>query len=75
MDTDNASAPVIMLVNSSELRSTDFHLAEVIPLELETVTRGDRRTFGEAERNLQAMGTCMFVLSMENDNDFRSQCE
>jgi hypothetical protein len=56
-------------------KSADFHLAEVRPLQLDSVARGDRRTFGEAERNLQAMGTCMFVLSMENDNDFRSQCE
>ncbi len=36
--SDDTSAPVVNLVNSSELRNTDFHLAEVRPLQLDTVT-------------------------------------
>ena len=64
-----------MLVNSSELRAADFPLAEVSPLQLDTVALGDRRTRGAAVRNLQGVGNSTFVLSVENDNDFRSRCE
>jgi hypothetical protein len=48
--SDDTSAPVAMLVNSSELR-------------------------GAAVRKLQGVGNSTFVLSVENDNDFRSRCE
>jgi hypothetical protein len=44
MGSDDTSAPVVMLVNSSELLTTDFHLTEVNPLQLDTVAHGDRRT-------------------------------
>jgi hypothetical protein len=40
-----------MLVNSGELRAADLPLAEVRPLHLDTVARGDRRTRGAAVRN------------------------
>ncbi len=40
-DTDPSEAPVAMIVNSSQLCVTIFDLREVIPLQLETVTRGD----------------------------------
>ena len=73
--TDDASAPVAMLVNSSELRVADIHLAEVSPLQLDMVARRDRRTRGAAVRKLQGVGNSTFVLSVENDNDFRSRCE
>jgi hypothetical protein len=62
------SAPVVMLVNSSDLRSVDFPLPEVRPLHL-------RRTRGAAVRKVQGVGNSTFVLSVENDNDFRSRCE
>ena len=52
-----------MLVNSSELRAADFHLAEVRPLQLDSVARGGRRTRGEAVRNLKVVGNSTFVLS------------
>jgi hypothetical protein len=71
--TDDASAPVAMLVNSSELCATDFHLSDVSPLQLDAVDRGCRRTHGETVRNLQVVGNSTFVLSVENDNDFRSR--
>jgi hypothetical protein len=73
--TDDTSAPVAMLVNSSELRPADFPLTEVRPLHLDTMDRGDRRTRDAAVRNLQGVGNSKFVLSVENDNDFRLRCE
>ena len=73
--TDDASAPVAMLVNSNQVRVADFHLVEVSPLQLDAVTHGDRRTRGTEVRNLQVVGNSTFVLSVENDNDFRSRCE
>ena len=65
----------IGLVNSSELRTADFPLTEVRPLQLDAVAHGDRRARGAAVRKLQGVGNSTFVLSMENDNDFRSRCE
>jgi hypothetical protein len=50
--SDDTSAPVAMLVNSSELRAADFPLAEVRPLQLDTVARGGRRTRGAAGQNV-----------------------
>jgi hypothetical protein len=73
--TDDTSAPVAMLVNSSELRAADFPLAEVRPLHLDAVARGDRPTRGAVVKKLQVVGNSTFVLSVENDNDFRSRCE
>ena len=75
MGTDDVSALVVMLLNSNELRVTDFHLVEVRPLQLDTVARGGRRTHGETVRNLQGVGNSTFVLSVEHGNDFRSRCE
>ena len=43
-DTDVSQNPVTMIVNSSELRVSDFGFREVIPIQLETVVRGGRRT-------------------------------
>jgi hypothetical protein len=71
----DTSVPVAMLVNLSELRAADFPLVEVRSLHLDTVTHGGRRTRGVAVRNLQGVGKSTFVLSVENDNDFRSRCE
>ena len=58
-----------MIVNSSELRTTGFDLREVIPLQLESVTRGDRRTRGAALKQIHDMGTRRYVLSVDNDNE------
>jgi hypothetical protein len=73
--TDDTSAPVATFVNSRELRAADFPLPEVRPLHLDAVVREGRRTRGAAVRNLQGVGNSTFVLSVENDNDFRSRCE
>jgi hypothetical protein len=64
-----------MLVNSSELSTADFPLTEVRPLQLDVVVRGGRRVRGAAVRKIQGVGNSTFVLSVENDNDFRSRCE
>jgi hypothetical protein len=64
-----------MLVNLSELLASDFLLTKVRPLQLDVVALGGRRTRGAVVRNLQGVGNSTFVLSVENDNDFRSRCE
>jgi len=58
-----------MIVNSSKLRAADFDLREVIPLQLEAVVRGGRRTRGADLK--PGMGTRRYVLSVDNDNEFR----
>jgi hypothetical protein len=75
VSTLDTSTPVAMLVNSSELRAADFPLAEVRSLHLDTVSHGGRRTRGAAVRKFQGVGNSTFVLSVENDNHFRSRCE
>ena len=70
--TDGASAPVAMFVNSSELT---FDLREVIPLQLEAAACGGQRTRGAALKQIHGMGTRRYVLSVDNDNEFRSRCE
>ncbi len=74
-DTDASEAPVAMIVNSSELRATGFDLREVLPLQLETVTRGGQSTRGATLKQIHGMGTRRYVLSVDNDNEFRSRCE
>jgi hypothetical protein len=46
----------------------------VRPLQVDLVVRGGRRTRGSTVRNLQGVGKSTFVLSVENDNAFRSRC-
>jgi hypothetical protein len=73
-DTDASEAPVAMIVNTSELHTAGFDLREVIPLQLEAA-RGGHRTRGEALEQIHGMGTRRYVLSVHNDNKFRSRCE
>ena len=40
VDTDDSQTPVSMIVNSRQLRSIDFDLRKVIPLQLEAVSLG-----------------------------------
>ena len=74
-DTDASQAPVAMIVNSSELCAAGFDLREVIPLQLEAAACGDRRTRGTDLKQIHGMGTKRYVLSVDNDNEFRSRCE
>ncbi len=64
-----------MIVNSSELRAAGFDPREVLPLQLEAAARGSRRTRGAALKPIHGMGTRRYVLSVDNDNEFRSRCE
>ena len=53
--SDDTSAPVAMLVNSSELRAADFHLAEVRP---SSTRRGDSRRPSYAWRGSEKASGC-----------------
>jgi hypothetical protein len=61
-----------MLINSSELRAAGFKLKEVLPA-LEAAARV--RTRGAGLRSLEGMGPKRFVLSVDDDTEFRSRCE
>jgi hypothetical protein len=74
-DTDASEAPVAMIVNLSELRAAGFDLREVIPLQLEAVVCGGQRTRDTALKQIHGMGTRRYVLSVDDDNEFRSRCE
>ncbi len=74
-DTDASQAPVAMIVNSSELSAAGFDLRDVIPLQLEPLACGGRRTRGAALKQIHDMGTRRYVLSEDNDNEFSSRCE
>ena len=74
-DADVSQPPVAMLINSLELRAARFTLRAVIPPVLEAAAHGGRRRYGASQRQLQGMGHKRFVLSADNDNEFRSRCE
>ncbi len=74
-DTDASEDPMAMIVNSSELRAAGFDLREVIPLQLEEAVRGGQRTRGGTLKQIHGVGTRRYVLSVDNDNEFRSRCE
>jgi len=74
-DAYASQPPVDMLINSLELRAAGFTPREVIPPALEAAARGGRRRYGAGLRQLQGMGPRRFVLSVDNDNEFRSRCE
>ncbi len=74
-DTDASEAPLAMIVNSSELRAAGFDLREVLPLQLEASACGGQRTLGATLKQIHDMGTRRYVLSVDNDNEFRSRCE
>jgi len=71
---DSSQMPVAMIFNSSELRAAGFTLLEVFPPELETAARR-RSTRGAGIRQLEGMGPRRFMLSMDDDTEFRSRCE
>ena len=60
---------------ASEWRAAGFTLREVVPPALEVAARGGRRMYGTGLRQLQGMGPKRFVLFLDNNNEFRSQCE
>jgi hypothetical protein len=70
LDVDTSRSPVVMIINSSELRATGFKLKEVFPPALETDTCGGFRTRGTGLRSLEGMGPKRFVLSVDDDTYF-----
>ena len=75
-DVDTSQSPVVMVINSSELRAAGFKLKEVLPPTLETAARGaGKHTRGAGLRSLEGMGPKRFVLSVHDDTEFRSRCE
>jgi hypothetical protein len=74
-DFDRSRSPVDMLINPSELHEAGFKLKEVVPPALETTARGDLRTQGSGLRSLEGTRPTRFVLSVDDDIDFRSRCE
>ncbi len=54
--SDDTSAPVTILVKSTDLCAADFHLVEVRPLQLDTVSHGHRRTYVGVVRKIQGVG-------------------
>ena len=74
-DIDTSRSPVAMLINSSELRAAGFKLKEVLTTTLEAAGRGGLCTRGARLRSLEGMGPKRFVLSVDDDTEFRSRCE
>jgi len=74
-DADDSQTPVAIIINSSELRGTEFNLQEIIPLALEAAARSGRRTRSAGLRQLEGMGRKRFVLSVDDDKKLRSCCE
>jgi hypothetical protein len=70
-DVDTSRPPVTMLINSSELRAAGFKLKEVLQhlRQLLACTRG------AGLQSLEGMGPKRFVLSVDDDTEFRSRCE
>jgi hypothetical protein len=64
-----------MMINSSELRAAGFKLKEVLPPALDAAARGDLRTRGAGLRSLEGMGPKRFVLSVDDEIEFRSRFE
>ena len=64
-----------IVINSNELRAAGFKLKEVLPPALEATARGGFRTRGAGLRSLEGMGPKRFVLSVDDDTEFRSRCE
>jgi hypothetical protein len=58
---------------SIELCAAGFKLKEVIPPALEESARVHTR--GAGPRSLECIGPKRFVLSVDDDTDFRSRCE
>jgi len=71
---DSSQMPVAMNINSSELRAASFTLREVFPPVLETAARC-RSTHGAGIRQFEGMGPKRFILSVDDDTEFRSRCE
>jgi len=75
-NVDSSQMPEAMIIISSELslRAAGFMLREVFPPELEAPARR-RSTRGAGIRQYVSMGPKHFILSVDDDTEFRSRCE
>jgi len=73
-NVDSSQMPVAMIINSGELRGAGFTLWEIFPPELEAAARR-RSTRGAGICQLESMGPKHFILSVDDDTEFRSRCE
>jgi len=73
-NVDSSQVPVVMIINSSELKTAGFTLREVFLLEREAAANR-RSTCGAGIRQLEGMGPKRFILSVDDDTEFRSRCE
>jgi len=73
-NVDSSQMPVVMIINSSELRTAGLTLREVFPKELEAAARR-RSTRVAGICQLEGMGPKRFILSVHDDIEFRSRCE
>jgi hypothetical protein len=74
-DVDTSRSPVSILINSSELRVGGFKFKEVLHPTLETDAHGVLPSRGSGLRSLEGMDPKRFVLSVDDDTEFRSRCE
>ncbi len=74
-DVDTSRSPVSMMINSSELHATGFKVKELCPPTLEAVVRCGLWTRGTGLWSLEGMVPKRFVLSVDDDTEFRSRCE
>ena len=73
LDVDTSRTPVVMLIDSSELRAAGFKLKEVLSPSLEAVARGGMRTRGAGLRSLEVMGPkglfCQWMMTVNSGHD------
>jgi len=72
-DADASQPPVSTLINLSE-SYTRLKIKEVRAPQLEAAARAGMRTWGAGLCQFQHMNTKRFVMSVDNDTDFRSRC-
>jgi hypothetical protein len=74
MSQDSRSVTVTCDYND-KLRAAGFKVKEVLPATLEADARGGLWTQGAGLRSLEDMDPRRFVLSVDDDTEFRSRCE
>ena len=72
-DVDTSRPPVVMLINSSELRAAGFKLKEVLPPTLETAARGH---CGHEDRDFEVLRSwtlkglfCKWMTTLNSGHD------
>ena len=74
-NVDSSQMPVAIIINSSKLRAAGLTLQELrFSPELETAARR-RSTRGAGICQLEGMGPKRFIVSVDDDAEFRSRCE